>query len=257
MRKLNITPWDIIKNITIISEEWTLNRQRVFKVKCNICGKNSIRRWNSIYKSKYWCWCVRDKKVKIISIDELNKNKLKKIYYWIIHRCNNLKNNHFKDYWWRWIKCLWLDFEDFYRDMIGAYIPWLSIDRIDNDWNYCKENCRWADNFVQNRNKRNNIKVTIDWKTHVLSEWIEIKWINRWNIISWLNKWLSYEDALNYKIIKTPRFKIKQFNKKWEFIKLWGSANEIISVLWVHWSSISRVCNWKRKSAWWYIFKYE
>jgi hypothetical protein len=32
-----------------------------------------------------------------------------------------------------------------------------SIDRIDNNKGYCKDNCRWATCKEQNNNKRNNI----------------------------------------------------------------------------------------------------
>ena len=41
--------------------------------------------------------------------------------------------------------------------MKEGYLDTLSIDRIDNNGNYCKENCRWSTQEVQFRNKRNNL----------------------------------------------------------------------------------------------------
>ena len=48
--------------------------------------------------------------------------------------------------------------------MSDWYKEWLSIDRIDPNWNYSKENCRWIPLKYQQRNKTNTRYVSINWK---------------------------------------------------------------------------------------------
>ena len=43
----------------------------------------------------------------------------------------------------------------------NGYEKGLTIDRINNNGNYCPENCRWTTITEQNRNKR-NVKLTLD-----------------------------------------------------------------------------------------------
>lgn len=76
----------------------------------------------------------------------------------IKQRCFNKKNKQYHLYGGRGIGISkdWLIFEKFYKDIGERPTIQHSIDRIDNNKGYFKENCRWSTMRQQSRNKRNN-----------------------------------------------------------------------------------------------------
>lgn len=85
---------------------------------------------------------------------------------------------HYKD---RGIKCLWESFENFRDDMYESYLEHsrihgennTTIERIDNNGDYCKENCKWATMKEQCNNRRNNIIIKNGNTSLNLTEWSE------------------------------------------------------------------------------------
>ena len=123
------------------------------------------------------------------------------IYSWIKQRCWYEKHNRYKNYWWRWIKNEWESFDEFYKDMWESYKEWLSIDRIDNDWNYNKLNCQWVTQKIQQNKRWNNIILEYNWEALSITQWSERLWYKRWILHSRYRKGWSTE-----KIIETKRF---------------------------------------------------
>lgn len=86
-------------------------------------------------------------------------------------------------------------FENFYRDM-GDRPPGMSLDRIDNDGDYCKENCRWASARTQCNNSRQNRRLTIDGRTLTVAQWARVAGINPSTIRSRIQAGWSHADAV-------------------------------------------------------------
>lgn len=132
------------------------------------------------------------------------KTRIYSIYTWIRTRCYNKNYVDYKNYGNRWIKCLWDSFEDFYKDMGESYEAHVkeygekntTIERINVNGNYCKENCTWKTKKEQVNNQRTNTIVVINWEQHNLWEWSKKLWIPRETlkryIIKWKIKWEIY-----------------------------------------------------------------
>ena len=102
------------------------------------------------------CGCLHADRTSEESITHgLSKTRIYRIWSSMIVRCENPKAINYPRYGGRGIRVCerWHKFANFLEDM-GIPSDDLSIDRIDNDGNYCKENCEWASASQQNKNRR-------------------------------------------------------------------------------------------------------
>ncbi len=118
-------------------------------------------------------------------------------------RCYNKKHPGFRHYGGRGISICpeWLGkggFLRFYADMGDKPGPEYSIDRIDNNGNYSKENCRWATQNEQCRNRRVGVYVTWNGKTQRITEWAKEVGISEVCIASRLRMGWDVERALTH-----------------------------------------------------------
>lgn len=99
---------------------------------------------------------------KIVDGSRMSNHPLKHTYTLMVDRCTNPKSDKWHNYGARGIKICdrWLGpdgIKHFIEDM-GERPKGTSLDRINNDGDYCPENCRWATGRQQNTNKRNTLQ---------------------------------------------------------------------------------------------------
>lgn len=98
------------------------------------------------------------------------------IFVLMRQRCKNPNNHAFKDYGARGITLEWETFEQFIHDMGPRPSPHHTIDRIDNNGSYNKDNCRWAtwkEQANNRRPRRRKLFLTYQGETLNLSQWAE------------------------------------------------------------------------------------
>lgn len=105
----------------------------------------------------------------------------------IVNRCTKPRDSAYHHYGGRgitvcdeWRGC----YSKFLADMGRAPTPKHSVERIDNDKGYYKENCKWATHKEQCRNRRSNRYFTHDDRTKIIGDWAKELRINR-GIIGW------------------------------------------------------------------------
>ena len=179
--RLDIT-WKKFNRLQVIACVWSRWKQKrsIWLCECDCWNKCEVAGYRINSGETKSCWCLMIERTKTANTVHWSSNtKLYDTFRSIKQRCTNENRMDYKNYGWRWIKNEWMSYEDFYRDMADTYKLWLSIDRINVNWNYCKENCRWATPIEQSNNKRNIVVLEYMWINHTISEWAEIRKMKR------------------------------------------------------------------------------
>lgn len=90
----------------------------------------------------------------------------------------------------------WKSFKNFYRDMGPTYKKGMTIERVDVNKGYSKENCIWATNLEQQGNKRNNRVLSYEGEAMHLADLCRATGISKIRLTSRLSKGMSPEEAV-------------------------------------------------------------
>ena len=124
----------------------------------------------------------------------------------MISRCYDPKHPKYPRYGGRGIRVCdrWICRRLFIEDM-GERPKGKSLDRIDNNGDYCPENCKWSSDVEQAHNRENNRNLTLNGESHCITEWSRITGIGRKTISKRLDSGWTISQALSTPVSKSRK----------------------------------------------------
>jgi hypothetical protein len=142
--------------------EYAENEKWIFECEC---GKKVIKKAADVKRGAVKS-CSR-----ICTTGNPSKHPLYQTWDGIKKRCYQKNATGYKNYGQRGIKMCkeWKEsFWNFVKDMGEKPFEASSIERLDNNKDYCKANCVWASAKKQSENRRNNIFISYENKVYTL-----------------------------------------------------------------------------------------
>lgn len=170
----------------IIEYKNTTGYKYFWKFKCECGGTITTTSQNVLSGRTRSCGCLNNQdKVK----HRMCSTRFYQIYTSLKKRCENTNCKSYKNYGGRGIRCEWKSFLEFRDDMFQSYLQHCklfgekqtTIERMDNDGNYCPSNCKWATIKEQGLNKRTNHFITWNNRTYTVSQFLKQYHISKSN----------------------------------------------------------------------------
>lgn len=184
------------------------------------CGRATVAYGQDLARGKMKsCGCLNAER---IMQHGMSQTHVYSVWRMMLQRCENPKSPAYPNYGGRGIRVCdeWRDFERFFLDM-GNRPAGYSIDRIDVDGPYCKENCRWATTAQQANNKRRNRVIEFRGRRQTLAEWADELGLDWHTIRSRLDNYgWSVERALSERPRRTA---LHEFRGEKKTLQAWAT----------------------------------
>ena len=188
-KKLNNLSGKIIDNIQVLYRNTNKEDTKDYKVtiwrcKCLLCGKEFDSIGSKLVGENH-ITCCQDCRENWRITHGMRNTDFYNVWENMKQRCYNHNNPKYEDYGERGILICdeWkYSFENFYHDMYNSYCEYksthpeeyVSIDRIDNNKGYFKDNCRWVGRFEQENNTRFNSRYNYKREEYTVREILDL-----------------------------------------------------------------------------------
>lgn len=188
--------------LEVVKFEGVVEHNAMWKCVCD-CGNTVVVKGSHLRdKNTKSCGCYMIEKLKKINTTHgKSKTPLYVLYRGLVARCLNKNHSAYYRYGGRGIKVCdrWLKYENFYEDMEEGYTKHCevygrsdtSIDRVNNNGDYCKDNCKWVTRTEQQSNTRRNKFISYSGETLTVKQWskrLNIRYTTLWQRL-YKNKW--------------------------------------------------------------------
>lgn len=187
---------------TVLEFSHTSKKVYYWKCRCECGAIKAIASANLIRGKSLSCGCLaKELASKREKTHGLSKSRTYRIWAGMKTRCTNPNETSWKYYGGRGIKLCdrWEKFQNFLEDMGEAPSKSHSIERMNVNGNYCKENCRWIEFKFQARNTTKNTLITHNGVTLCAAEWCEKLKVPYKLIMERIARGLTFEQAVSKK----------------------------------------------------------
>lgn len=167
-----------IYDVISVCDHKATDGHKLYHVKCSMCGWENDMKLSDI---KYATRCIhlnQNGTYKSFNTYTWSNKRVKVIFKGMINRCYS---QNAKDYYWyggKGIKICdeWMNNPKLFEDwaIANGYNDELTIDRIDENKDYCPENCRWITLENNVKYKSTTSWIRVDDETHTGREWSEV-----------------------------------------------------------------------------------
>lgn len=164
----------VFSRLTVVDYVGTVAYAKRYLCRCTCGTETVVRAANLVSGDTKSCGCLRRERASE-GTHHLTKTPIWRIWSAMRERCSNPRNKRYPRYGARGIRVCerWDSFENFYIDMGPRPSLKHTLERLDNDGHYCKENCTWATKSVQARNRRTTVRATFRGQTKAVADWCD------------------------------------------------------------------------------------